>query len=168
MGGPLLSQVSFSVPFESEPDRPNGFVSKNAQEAIEEASKIATDNDRFYLQADYNGNATSGRLLEIFTGLDTEEAPFYFAKETRVIDIVCRTTSTNSNATINFYNIDADPGLLTPLYTLDMNGQKRKIDLGTPDIPLFTMPSDSSLTIRVASSSINKPHMQLGLNSAVV
>ena len=45
MAGPFTTPVAESVPFLSEPDRDNGFSSKNAQDAIEEALALAVSND---------------------------------------------------------------------------------------------------------------------------
>lgn len=163
MAGPFTTPVSFSVPFESEPDRSNGFISKNAQEAIEEALALAKDNDRFLVLSQYNGNANVGRVLEFYDGIDSEDAPLVFGTATaNVVAIVCSTTSPSSSAQIGFYNLNVDPGMTTPLYTLDMGGNKRVINIGSP---LFIIPFGGLLAIKVDSSSINKPHLQIVFSS---
>lgn len=167
MGGFATTQVAFSTPFESEPERPNGFQSKNVQEAIEEALALAIANDRFLVLAQYNGNANTGRLLEFFSGIDSGDAPLVLGVvAVNVVNIVSTTTANSSNATIGFYNLNVDPGLINPIYTLDMNGQKSKIDAGTAVAPLFMVPANALLVVKVDSSSIQKPHMQIVFSSA--
>jgi len=174
MGAPFTYPVSFSLPFESEPDRLNGFVSKNAQDAIEEALALAIQNDRFLVLANYGGNANNGRILEFYPGLDSQEAPIVFgAGGAAVIAITAATTANSSNAEISFYDVAADPNLNSPLYTLDMNGQKTKTDIGflgtpgVPAIPLFPMPPSGELAVKVSSSSIQKPHLQIVFSSSL-
>lgn len=162
------TQTSFQTPFESEPERSNGFSSKNAQEAIEEALSLAIANDRFLILSQYNGNANTGRLLEFFVGIDSEDAPLVFGDNVaNVISIVSATTGNSSNATLGFYDINTDPTFTTPLYTLDMNGQKTKEDMGTPLLPLFSVPANALLAVRVDSSSIQKPHLQIVFSSSI-
>ena len=165
MAGPFTTPVAFSTPFESEPDRSNGFQSKNVQEAIEEALAQAIANDRYLVLAQYNGNANSGRILEFYSGIDSDDAPLHFNGATIVTSIISSTTSTGSNATIGFYDKFADPGLTTPLYTLDMNGQKF-VEITVPTAtPLFSIPSTGELLVKVDSSSIQKPHLQIIFSS---
>ncbi len=167
MGGFATTSVAFSVPFESEPERNNGFQSKNVQEAIEEALALAVSNDRFLILSDYGGNANAGRLLEFYPGLNSDEAPLFFDSGTNALQIVCTTTAPNSNAIIGFYDNINDPGLTTPLYQLNMGGNKRVIDNGNMGTPLFVVPQGGTLTIKVDSNSINKPHIQLILSSTI-
>ena len=167
MAGPFTTPVAFSTPFLSEPDRSNGFTSKNVQEAIEEALSLAIANDRFKILCQYNGNANNGRLLEFFSGIDSDDAPFHFNANTNVIDITCSTTGVNSISTIGFYNKSVDPTYISPLYILDMNGQKTKEDIGTALAPLFLIPIGGELVVRVDSASIQKPHMQITFSSAI-
>lgn len=167
MGGFSTTNVAWSTPFESEPERNNGFQSKNVQEAIEEARGLALSSDRYLILSDYNGNANNGRLLEFFNGLDSLEAPLYFDTGTKVLQIVSTTTATDSDAMISFFDPANDPTLSTPLYTLDMNNQKRVIDNATLAVPLFTIPISGALTVRVTQNSILKPHIQLILSSSL-
>lgn len=166
MAGPFTTPVARSTPFLSEPERNNGFVSKNVQEAIEEALALAISNDRYLVLADYNGNANTGRILEFYPGIDSDDAPLHFNGATIITSIISSTTSNGSNATIGFYDKFADPGLTTPLYTLDMNGQKT-VEITVPTTtPLFSIPGTGELVIKVDSSSIQKPHMQVIFSSA--
>ena len=166
MPAPFTTPVAFSVPFESEPERNNGFMSKNVQEAIEEALAQAIANDRFIILAQYNGNAGNGRVLEFFIGIDSEDAPLVIgAQDVEVLAIACSTTANSSNADVSFYDLVADPGLTTPLYTLDMAGQKDKIDLGAP--ALFQIPGGGQLTVAVSAGNIQKPHLYIVLSSTL-
>lgn len=168
MAGPFTAPVAFSTPFESEPDRSNGFVSKNVQEAIEEALSLAIANDRYLVLCQYNGNGNVGRLLEFYSGIDSEAAPLHFNGDSVVTSLICSTTSTLSNANIGFYDKFNDPTLSTPLYTLDMNGQKF-VEIVVPTIsPLFYIPSNGELLIKVDSGSIQKPHMQIIFSSVAI
>lgn len=162
------TQTAFQTPFESEPDRSNGFSSKDVQTAIEEALALAISNDKFLVLSQYNGNGNTGRLLEFYSGIDSEDAPLVFGTgATNVISIICSTTGNSSNATLGFYNIAVDPNFLTPLYTLSMNGLKTKKDIGTALLPLFVIPGNALLAIKVDSSSIQKPHMQMVFSSSI-
>lgn len=162
MADVIHSPVAWTVPFESEPERNNGLVSKTVQEAIEEVKGLAESNERFLVLPQYNGNANTGRYLEFFAGIDSSDAPLVFASAASIISIICSTTSPSSDATLGFYNLFADPGATTPLYTLDMNNQKTKIDTG---LPLFIIPTNGLLAVKVDSASILKPHVQVVFSS---
>lgn len=167
MAGPFTTPVARSTPFLSEPERSNGFTSKNVQEAIEEALTLAISNDRYLVLAQYNGNAITNRLLEFYSGIDSEDAPLHFNGATIVTSLICSTTANGgSNATIGFYDKFADPTFTTPLYTLDMNGQTT-VEITVPTAtPLFSIPSTGELVIKVDSNSIQKPHMQVIFSSS--
>jgi len=55
MGAPFTYPVAFSIPFLSEPERINGFQSKNVQEAIEESIIIAPGKARAHRMFQHNG-----------------------------------------------------------------------------------------------------------------
>lgn len=168
MPAPFTTPVSFSVPFESEPERNNGFNSKNAQEAIEEALALAISNDRFLVLAQYNGNAGNGRVLEFFEGIDSEDAPIFFDAGTNVISISVATTSGGSSGSFEFFDPINDPGLNTPLYTLSMGGNQRQTDTGTAILPLFSIPVGGALTVvKQGGGSVQKPHMQIVFSSSL-
>lgn len=167
MAGPFTTPVAKSVPFESEPERSNGFTSKDVQEAIEEALYLAISNDRYLVLCEYNGNGNNGRLLEFYPGIDSFEAPLHFNGDTIITSIICSTTANNSNASMEFFDKNADPNLLTPLYTFSMSNQKTVEIIGSATLPLFNIPSTGELVVRVASGSIQKPHMQIIFSSNV-
>jgi hypothetical protein len=168
MAGPFTTPVAKSVPFESEPERSNGFSSKDVQEAIEEALALAVSNDRYLIFCQYNGNAGNGRFLEFFEGIDSSVAPVFFNAGTNVLEITVATTAVSSSGRFQFYDVINDPGFTTPLYTLNMQGNKRKTDIGTVSIPLFTIPANGALAIvKQGGGSVQKPHMQLILSSSI-
>jgi len=152
MGGFTTSNVAWSTPFESEPDRSNGFLSKNVQEAIEEALALAVANDRFPLLFSYGGNANNGRYLEFFNGIDSNEAPIYFNTGSKCLAMVGATTSTSSNAKVGFFR----DGVL--LYEFDFAGNKRTVVTGTILAPIFSFLPMGELSIRVTQGSVLKPH----------
>ena len=165
MPAPFTTPVAQSTPFLSEPERSNGFTSKNVQEAIEEALALAIANDRYLVLAQYNGNANNGRLLEFYNGIDSDDAPLHFNGGTVVTSLIVSTTAVSSNAVLGFYDKFADPGLATALYLLDMNGQKTVEITTTTAFPLFSIPATGELLIKVETGNIQKPHMQVIFSS---
>lgn len=154
------TQAALDTPFE--PNRNPGFggvpselQSDNVQDAIEEAKQDALNNDRFILLTSYNGNANAGRWLEFFPGIDSSIAPILYPATARVIDIVAATTAPNATCTIEFVNIVTNVVLFTLTFT---NVKRVNLD-GSPTSPLFTIPANTQLGIRVGSGSINRPHM---------
>ena len=164
MSGPFTTPVALSVPFE--PNRNPGFggvaselQSDNVQDAIEEAKQDAINNDRFILLASYGGNANAGRYLEFFNGINSSDAPILYSAEARVIDIIAATTANNATCTIQF--LDIAPITPIVLYTLTFTAQKMVFADGTPLAPLFIVPANTQLAIRIGTGSIAKPHLYL-------
>lgn len=157
------TQSAFATPFESQPERANGYVSKTVQEAIEETLALAVANDRLVILPSYNGNANAGRYLEIFRGIDMSIAPFDINTTAKCLFISARTTAANATCTIGFYDITT----MTLLYTLTMTAQKQVVDQGTGAIPLFTLPNTGELGIKIDSGSINRPHLIVALSSSI-
>jgi len=157
MAGPFTFPVAQAIPFE--PNRNGSEIgSENVQDAIEEVKLDALNNDRFLLLAAFNGNANAGRYLEYFTGIDSSIAPILYSVPARITDIVAATTSASATCTIQFVDIRV---LATPvvLYTVTFNKVKRVVLDSTPDAPLFLVPNDAQLAIRIGSGSINRPHI---------
>jgi len=157
------TQVAFQTPFESNPERVNGFASKNVQEAIEETLALAVANDRFVILPAYNGNANTGRYLEIWPGIDSLSAPISLGTAVKCLYINAHTVSANATCTIGFYNTATN----TLLYTTTMVAQKEVINIGTPLVPLFTLPTAGSLGIKIDSGSINKPYLLIALSATL-
>lgn len=160
------TQVAFQTPFESNPERVNGFVSKNVQEAIEEALALAVANDRFVIFPFYNGNANSGRYLELWPGIATDVAPLDVGNvPLKCIFINSHTTAANATCTIGYYDIA--PAIPVLLYTTTFVGVKEVINQGTPLAPLFTLPANGNLAIKIDSGSINRPYLLLSLSASL-
>lgn len=58
-----ITPVAWTVPFESSPDRSNGFTSKTTQEAIEEAKQNAEGFPRAAIRGVYNGTVNNNQWL---------------------------------------------------------------------------------------------------------
>jgi hypothetical protein len=127
-----------------------GLVSVNTEDAIKEIYGLAESASKGFIFAEYNGNANTGRYLEFFNAIDSNEAPLYSDTALEVIEIVAATTATNATCTIGFYNNT------TLLYTVTFSAVKRVTLSG---LPLFTLPATGSLKVKIDSGSITKPHL---------
>lgn len=127
----------------------SGLTSVNVKEAIDELNTKVGNTSKGFIFASYGGNANSGRYLEFFPSIDSSLAPLYSTSALSVVEIVSRSTA-SSTCTIGFYNG------ATLLYTTTFTAQTQVINSGNP---LFTLPSTGSLSIKVDSGSITKPHI---------
>ena len=160
------TQDAWSTPFE--PNRIVGGVSTDlesltVQEAIEEAKADALNNDRFLLLCSYNGNANAGRYMEFFSGIDSSLAPIYLSAPAKCIVLVISATA-NSNGVIGIYNLAVSS--TTPVYTLSYGNTSRAIAVGSAVAPLFNLPSNSQIALRVVSGSVNRPHIYFSLSAS--
>jgi len=165
MAGPFTTPVAFSTPFLSEPERSNGFVSKNVQEAIEECLALALANDRFLVLAKYNGKANIGRHLEFYSRISSDDAPLYMNGGANILAIIGATTAANATCKIGFF--DKNVSETVPLYEIEFSNEKKVEYLGSVLVPLFTIDASGELVVRVTSGSINKPHLQVTFSSNV-
>jgi hypothetical protein len=159
------TQNCWQTPFESPPDRANGFSAKNAQEAIEEALALAVSNDRIVLLPSYGGNANVGRYLEFWPTLDSLNSPVSLGTTVKCLYLNFATVSTNATCTIGFYDIN--PVTPTLLYTATFSAVKQVIQTSVPATPLFTIPSTGKLAIKIDSGSINKPYGLIALSATL-
>jgi hypothetical protein len=145
---------------------PSSFTSTDVQNAIEEGLQLAVANDRFVVLPFYNGNANTGRYLEIWPGIATDVAPLGVGTSVKCLFVNTHTTSVNATCTVGFYNIviPASPVLL---FTQTLTAQKEKIDAGTPGSPLFTLPATGQLAIKIDSGSINRPYVLMSLSASI-
>lgn len=135
----------------------NGFVSTNVQAAIEESYNLAINSAKAYVFCSYNGNAITGRYLELFKNLPMNTAPLYSSNGFKVLTIVTG-SSASSTCTIGFYNQAASmPGTL--LYTVTFSSQTRVINTGSIAVPLFTLAANGQLAVKINSGSINNPYL---------
>lgn len=164
-GSNVRTQLAWQTPFESTPERANGFVSKNVQEAIEEALALAVSNDRIVLLPSYGGNANVGRYLEFWPTLDSLGSSVSLGTITKCLYLNFATVSANATCTIGFYNIQ--PATPVLLYTVTFTAVKQVIVSGTPAVPLFTIPANGQLAVKIDSGSINKPYGLMALSATL-
>jgi hypothetical protein len=150
----LLTQPAKATPFDNST---NGFTSTEVQSAIEEVFTIAGNATRAFTFSSYGGNANTGRYLEFFSNIASNEAPIEVINALNVITIVCRTSAANATCTIGFYNIQPTTPVL--LYTVTFSAVKSVLNNGSIAIPLFTLPATGQLAIKIDSGSISKPHI---------
>jgi len=153
MAGSYVSQtgVAAEIPYDN---TGTGLTGSTVQEVITEiaTSSIITRTTTLWY---YGGNANTGRYLELFPALPSNEAPLSNIGASYAEKIIVRTTSVTATCTIGFYNIQPVTPVL--LYTATMTAQKKLGLTGT----LFTLPAGGELAILVDTGSINKPHIQL-------
>jgi hypothetical protein len=143
-------QVARSTPYDNSTSL---IASTNVQDAIDELHDSLEGVSKGFVFCQYNGNANVGRYLEFFAGIDSNIAPIYSTTALNVIEIVSATTSTSATCTIGFYDNT------TLLYTVTFSAVKQVISTGTPASPLFTLPANGSLKVKIDSGSINRPHI---------
>lgn len=154
-----FEQTAKGTPFNN-----NGtiLVSKNTEDAIKEILNVIGDASRALIFSQYNGNANTGRYLEFWSGISSNDAPISVQDGFDVVGIVARTTATNATCTIGFYDQSASsPGTL--LYTVTFTAQK-EVDIFID--PIFSIPNGADLSIKVDSGSISKPHLYLVVRGA--
>jgi len=149
------TQNAYQTPFDNSM---NGFDSINVQDAIEETLMDAINNDRYPIQASYNGNATSGRYLEIFPGESSDIAPLYMPSTSYIVAVTIQANS-NSNGSIEIYNITT----ATVVYTASYAGTSAQAFTGLYVNGLFT---GNLVAFRTAGVSINKPKVRVWFNTS--
>lgn len=153
------TQDAYGTPFD--PTDPEaiaaGLESNTVQKAIIEAKNDAINNDRYPFQAVFNGNANTGRYLEIFPAVNTLEAPFVFPEASAIRTVTMGATSV-SNAVVGFFRTT---NLVTPVFTLPYAGLSRVVftNLFFPFAPL------DELAIRITSGSASKPFLRVWVNT---
>jgi hypothetical protein len=162
------TQEAIDTPFT--PNRNPGFggvpseiESTNVQDAIEEAKLDALNNDRFLVLGSYNGNANVGRYVEFFPAISSFDAPIFLAASARCLSLVISATA-NTTATLGVFNLAVSSTV--PIYSATYNGTTRTSFIGSPASPLFSVPSNAQLAIRVTSGSASKPYLQISLSAS--
>jgi len=150
----FLTPVARSVPFDNSiallPANPT-----DVQAAIEALRAEIADSSKAFTFCQYNGNAGTGRFLEFFAGIGSNDAPLRVIGPLSVLTIVARTTATSATCTIGFYNYT--PAIPVLLYSLTFSAQK-EVTLDNP-ASLFVVPANGTLVIKIDSGSIAKPHL---------
>jgi hypothetical protein len=98
MPAPVIFQVSRSTPFDNET---NGFVSDNAQEAIEEAKSQAEGKPRSVINLINNGSLVNGQWVSYSELLPDSVIIFPFS--VRITDMAWCNTNTNVSFSLEFY-----------------------------------------------------------------
>ena len=151
------TQLDIQTPFDGSSASPS-FTSDNVRNGIIEARDTAVGTSaKGFIFCSYNGNAGTGRYFEFFNNISSNDAPLLFVGATKIIRIVSATTAANATCTIGFYDIQTGSEVL--LYTQTFSAVKRKNDIGSYATPVFTIPINAQLEIKVDSGSINTPHM---------
>lgn len=126
--------------------------------AISDASTYIINNDRYSILYSLNGNATTGKYLEIFPGQTTDTSPYVITEGSYVRSINLRTTA-NSTGVMAFYRFS---NLTTPFTTISFTNQTyAKINLTE------FIPSDEGITVKVLSGSFNKPHGTIVIQTGI-
>ena len=154
------TQDAYGTPFDpTDPDAiAAGLSSDTVQKAIIEAKQDAINNDRYPFQAQYGGNANTGRYLEIFVGLPSYPgAPFVIPENSAIKQITFGTVGL-STVTVGIFKTT---NLVTPVYSFSLVSESRKLITGLT-IPFF---ASDEVAIRITAGSCNKPFMRVWVNT---
>ena len=126
--------------------------------AITSIGNTVPDNDRYSWIASYNGNAGTGKFLELFPGISMDVAPFTFPESSFIKTIVLRAVS-NSTGTMGIYKL---PNTSTPVLTISLSNSKyQKLDFSE-----FFNPDDE-IAVKVQSGAFSKPHMVFFIQTTI-
>lgn len=120
--------------------------------AFADVLDINLDIDRYNFTASYGGNANAGRVLEIFAGVDSVNAPFIFPENSFLRTVTYHAAATAS-FTVGFYVL---PNVTTPQFALDVTTSSDE----KWEISEF-FPADSQISMIISSGSVNKPTFRI-------
>lgn len=169
MAAPYITPVALSIPFE--PLRTPGYngidstlEALNVQDAIEEAKLDAFNNDRYAVFGSYNGNAITGRYLEFFPGISSNEVPILIPVQTRLLDVVFQSPA-NSTATLGFFDLAVSA--ITPFFTISLvNSRVATAIIADPNFPNGVIAANGELAIRITAGNVSKPITYFLLSAA--
>ena len=92
------------------PSKANGFIANNVQEAIEEARTVSASKARFAVSAGFDGTASTGRWLEFNSNVDSNQAGFVLARDSKLREIA---VALNTSGTVTFQIRKKDNTVLT-------------------------------------------------------
>lgn len=141
--------VCRSIPFDN---TLNGYISTNAQDAIEESKAIAVRTARYCVIGAYESTANTGRWLEFSRGNSSNTSPLIIVGIQRFEEITLVTADTASTASVTLYRN------LTPLLVISLNAQK--VAVVESDVILNDL---DQLSLQVTAGTISKPQVQLFL-----
>lgn len=147
MAGPFTTSVAFSTPFENEPDRSNGFVSDNTQEAIEEARDTAHGiASRAMPVCGFNGVAVINRWLEFHHSQPSNTSPLVIAEPSIVKAL---SVSVRGNDTVTFTVYKNGTAFDTLVITAAHKARKKNLN--------YTLTDLDDLSVQVTSGSCREP-----------
>lgn len=94
-----VGQVAVSTPFDN---TSNGFTSEEVQSAIEEVDGKVTGKPRAIVTFGYQGNANTGRWLETFDSVSSNQVPFVTAEPAKIVALSLVNKNTNTG-TVSLY-----------------------------------------------------------------
>ena len=151
--------TAFGIRFLATPQRANGRIYKNLQQAVEESLGTALANDRYSFPCNYGGNANVGRYLELFPAVDTSIAPFIFPEDSTIITVTLGTDNSSGAFTIGFFKRS---DLVTPVFTVSMPDGQRTATFQNLNYSFLEL---DELAIRVTSGSRIKPYIMVWVNT---
>lgn len=142
-----ITPVSRQVPFDNST---NGFVSSNAQEAIEEAVSLGGEASRGGFVCSFDGNATVGRWLEFSANNPSNTVPLIIAEPGR-IRAISLASAANSTCTVSLFK----NGLSIETLTLSNSrkNNKKNLNHGVTDL--------DEISVQVTSGSVSRPSFYL-------
>jgi hypothetical protein len=156
---------AFNIRFEAEPERSNGFASKNIQQAIEEAKTGNPVEGRTYqIEFFNNGNTSNKWLFHIPTNEATDQLPYISAWDIDVFGILYSNKNTITNCDIEFYvNGTNNPA---KVYTMEVRNYEYYWQ--TTAGSFFTMNAGDKLSIFVKKVGQSTPaSVEVDLNIRV-
>lgn len=119
-----------------------------------DADDFSENTDRYNIQATYDGDANTGRYLELFPEINSLEAPFLFPEDgyIRNVTVVCA-DNPGTGKRIGFFEIG---NLTTPRFEVTLQNQKRQaFELSE----LFQ--KNESMAVKVTHGEIKKPAVRI-------
>ena len=143
MSRDVLSPVAEGIPFDNST---NGFVSDNAQGAIEEGFGTAANASRGPTICGFDGTGTSGRWLEFYSNNPSDSNPFIIAEPSELIALsVC--SSSSSTGTITVYQNG------TPIQTISLSTSRKNRIKG---LSIFFTDLDE-ISVKITAGNIARP-----------
>lgn len=145
---------AWNIRFESDPDRLNGFVAKNAQEAIEEAQGQAIGNDLDTMQFGRNGNINNNTWLLNLNNIPSNSSPTVLAYDSLFRKISFSNDNNAANFTIQVWRSpETNPNAKTLVYseTFSGRGGHTATDQNIP------IPEGQGISVRISNTGNPRP-----------
>jgi hypothetical protein len=161
MSGPFTSPVAYSIPFNaSDPLAVSaGISSQDVFNAIIEVKADALNNDRYPVQASYGGNANTGRYLEVYPSLasDDANAPLIIPEASKISAYTAGAVS-NSTGVVTIRNLTT----ATDLIDIAFSANK---EVNATGLSITGISPNDHLGFYIKSGSINKPYIRVWFNT---